>query len=160
MFRSISSALDNPEQKPYFIADIAANHDGDLERAIKLIRLAADAGADAAKFQHFTAETLVSDYGFKSLGSQLSHQASWTKSVFEVYRDASINQDWTGELYDACKDAGISFMSTPYSIHLADLIDPYVEAYKIGSGDITFHELLAHISLWQTLDSCNRRVDA
>ena len=52
----------------YFIADIAANHDGDLERAKDLIRLAAEAGADAAKFQHFKAETIISDYGFKALG--------------------------------------------------------------------------------------------
>ena len=50
----------------YFIADIAANHDGDLERAKDLIYMAAEAGADAAKFQHFQAETIVSDYGFKS----------------------------------------------------------------------------------------------
>ena len=59
----------------YFIADIAANHDGKLEKAIELINKAAEAGADAAKFQHFSAETIVSDHGFKSLGSQLSHQA-------------------------------------------------------------------------------------
>ena len=45
----------------YFIADIAANHDGDLERAKDLIYLAMESGADAAKFQHFTAETIVSD---------------------------------------------------------------------------------------------------
>jgi len=50
----------------YFIADIAANHDGDLERAKDLIFLAAEAGADAAKFQHFTADTIVSDFGFRS----------------------------------------------------------------------------------------------
>jgi len=61
----------------YFIADIAANHDGDLERAKLLIRLAKEAGADAAKFQNFRAERIVSDYGFKALGGQQSHQAKW-----------------------------------------------------------------------------------
>ena len=50
--------------KTYFIADIAANHDGDIRRAKKLIKLAAKNGANAAKFQHFKAETIVSDYGF------------------------------------------------------------------------------------------------
>ena len=65
----------------YFIADIAANHDGDLERAKDLIFLAAEVGADAAKFQHFTAETIVSDYGFKNLGSQQSHQSKWKKNI-------------------------------------------------------------------------------
>ena len=52
-------------KKTYFIADIAANHDGSLKRAKKLIKLCAKAGADAAKFQHFKAETIVSDEGFK-----------------------------------------------------------------------------------------------
>ena len=49
----------------YFIADIAANHDGDLQRAVDLIYKAKEAGADAAKFQHFKAEQIVSDKGFK-----------------------------------------------------------------------------------------------
>jgi N-acetylneuraminate synthase len=53
------------EQHPtYFIADVAANHDGDLGRAKELIYLAKESGATAAKFQHFRAETIVSDYGF------------------------------------------------------------------------------------------------
>ena len=50
----------------YFIADIGANHDGSLKRAKKLIKLCAKAGADAAKFQHFKAETIVSNYGFNN----------------------------------------------------------------------------------------------
>ena len=58
----------------YFIADIAANHDGNLNKAKELIYLCAEAGADAAKFQHFSAETIVSDFGFKSLGNKFSHQ--------------------------------------------------------------------------------------
>ena len=54
----------------FFVADIAANHDGNLQRAKDLIRLAKDAGAEAAKFQHFKAERIVSDYGFRALGGQ------------------------------------------------------------------------------------------
>ncbi len=67
------------------MADIAANHDGSLERAIELINLAAEAGADAAKFQNFRGPKIVSDYGFKHMNAQVSHQAKWTKSVTEVY---------------------------------------------------------------------------
>ena len=52
----------------YFIADIAANHDGSLSRAKKLIRECAKAGADAAKFQHFKAKTIVSKNGFNKIG--------------------------------------------------------------------------------------------
>ena len=70
-----------PGHPTYFIADISANHDGDLERAKALIHLARESGAEAAKFQNFQAPKIVSDYGFKALGGQLSHQASWKKSV-------------------------------------------------------------------------------
>ena len=64
------------KDKVYFIADIAANHDGNLKRAKKLIKLAAQSGADAVKFQHFKAETIVSDYGFNMRGKE-DHQAKW-----------------------------------------------------------------------------------
>ena len=130
----------------YFIADIAANHDGNLDKALVLIKEAALAGADAAKFQHFSAETIVSDYGFKSLGNQLSHQAKWKKSVFEVYKDASIPLDWTSKLKEECKKNNIEFLTSPYSIELVDFVDPYLEAFKIGSGDITWHEIVEHIA--------------
>src|SRR5262245_30257806 len=79
----------------YFIADIAANHDGDLIRAKQLIWLAAESGADAAKFQNFRASKIVSDFGFRSLKRQISHQANWNKSVFDVYQEASLPWEWT-----------------------------------------------------------------
>ena len=131
----------------YFIADIAANHDGDLQRAIDLIYLSADAGANAAKFQHFQANTIVSDHGFKSLSKKsISHQSNWKKTVYETYNEAEINLKWTDELQSACKKAKIDFFTSPYSIELVDYIDPYVNAYKIGSGDITWIEIIEHIS--------------
>ncbi|MEI8210065.1 MAG: N-acetylneuraminate synthase family protein, partial [Methylococcales bacterium] len=130
----------------YFIADIAANHDGNLQRAKELIYKAAEAGADAAKFQHFSAETIVSDIGFKSIGSQQSHQANWQKSVFEVYREATVNMDWTAELKETCDRAGVTFFTSPYSIAIVNHIDSFVPAYKIGSGDITWIEIVEHIA--------------
>ena len=64
----------------YFIADIAANHDGNLNKAIDLIYSCAEAGANAAKFQHFSAKTIVSDKGFKNLNKKyLSHQKNGRK---------------------------------------------------------------------------------
>lgn len=134
------------ENPTYFIADIAANHDGDLGRAKDLIYLAKEAGADAAKFQHFRAATIVSDAGFRALGGQQSHQSSWQKSVFEVYQDASVSTDWTEALKETCDQAGITFFTSPYDFSLVDHIDPYVPAYKIGSGDITWLDMIQHIA--------------
>ncbi|MCH2022914.1 MAG: N-acetylneuraminate synthase family protein [Saprospiraceae bacterium] len=136
-------SLDSPT---YFIADIAANHDNDIEKAKELIWLAAEAGADAAKFQHFTAKTIVSDYGFKSLGGKMSHQSNWEKSVYETYEDASLNIDWTDTLLQTCKEANIDFFTSPYSIPIVDTVDPYVPAYKVGSGDITYIEIIEHMA--------------
>jgi sialic acid synthase SpsE len=130
----------------YFIADIAANHDGDLERARHLIHLAAEAGADAAKFQNFRAETIVSDMGFRRLGSQQSHQAGWKKSVFEVYAEASIPFDWTPELAAACREAGIDYFTAPYDMAAVDDLASYMPAIKIGSGDVTWIEIIEHIA--------------
>jgi sialic acid synthase SpsE len=130
----------------YFIADISANHDGDLERARQLIRLAKEAGADAAKFQNFRASKIVSDYGFKNLGGQLSHQATWKKTVFEVYADASIPFEWTPILKEECDKVGIDYFSSPYDFEAVDMLEPYVPAHKIGSGDITWTEILEHIA--------------
>jgi len=130
----------------YFIADIAANHDGDLERAKDLIYSVAEAGADAAKFQHFKAESIVSDYGFKALGTQKSHQSKWNKSVVQTYADASVNLEWTIPLTEACKKAGIAFFTSPYAFDLVDHVDAYVPAFKIGSGDITWLEIIEHIA--------------
>jgi N-acetylneuraminate synthase len=130
----------------YFIADIAANHDGDLQRALQLIHLAKQAGADAAKFQNFQAAKIVSDFGFRNLGSQQAHQSSWKKSVFEVYQDYSVSQDWTPLLKAECDKAGIDYFSSPYDFESVDHIDPYVDVYKIGSGDITWIEMIEYIA--------------
>ena len=97
----IDNKIISNNSNTYFIADIAANHDGDIERAKDLIYLAAESGADAAKFQHFKAKSIVSDYGFKNLRSKSSHQSTWEKTVFEVYQDASVDLSWTQELKEA-----------------------------------------------------------
>jgi sialic acid synthase SpsE len=130
----------------YFIADIAANHDGSLDRALQLIRLAKQAGADAAKFQNFRAPKIVSDYGFRSLGGQQSHQASWKKSVFEVYQDASIPMQWTEDLKAVCDEVGIDYFTSPYDFDTIDNLEPYLPAYKIGSGEVTWLEALERMA--------------
>ncbi|HEY6337929.1 MAG TPA: N-acetylneuraminate synthase family protein [Candidatus Sulfotelmatobacter sp.] len=133
------------EHPTYFVADISANHDGDLERAKLLIRLCAEAGADAAKFQNFRASRIVSDRGFQNLG-QLSHQSGWKKSVFEVYQEASLPWEWTPALLRECEACGIEYFSAPYDLEAVDMLDRYVNVFKIGSGDITWPEMLRKVA--------------
>ncbi len=135
--------LDHPT---YFIADIGANHDGSLERAKYLVKLAKQAGADAAKFQNFRAAKIVSDYGFRTMGDKQSHQSKWKKSVTEVYQDASIPFDWTPELKAVCDQVGIHYFSSPYDFEAIDYLEPFMPAYKAGSGEITWIEALQRMA--------------
>lgn len=134
--------LDGPT---YFIADIASNHDGDLERAKRLIYLAAEAGADAVKFQNFKAETIVSDYGFRKLGP-MSHQADWKESVFETYKRCETPIEWTPELKATADKCDVDFLTTPYDIDSIPALAPYVCAWKVGSGDITYKQLIMKLA--------------
>ena len=134
----------------YFIADIAANHDGSLDRAINLIRLAAESGANAAKFQNFKAETIVSNRGFAELGGKIAHQSKWKKDVVQVYRDASIPLEWTDSLIAACKEYKIDYFTAPYDLDYIDYFAKKMPITKIGSGDITWLDSLRAISRSKT----------
>jgi len=129
----------------YFIADIGANHNGSLEKAIELIHLVKESGADAAKFQNFQANKIVSKVGFDNMKGKLSHQSKWKKSVFEVYEDASISKNWTRILKEECDKVGIDYFTSAYDFESVDLVDPFVDLYKIGSGDITWLEIIEYI---------------
>jgi len=146
MIIEINNNIISKDSKTYFIADIAANHDGNIDRAKDLIKLAKEAGADAVKFQHHDVTKYVSDYGFKSLGSKFSHQSSWNKTVFEIYKDAEVPLCWTQELKNYCNELGITFFSTPYDLDMVDYLDSYVPAFKIGSGDAGWWEMLKKVA--------------
>jgi N-acetylneuraminate synthase len=129
----------------YFVADVGANHDGSLERAFRLIELAKEAGASAVKFQNFKARKIVSQYGFDHL-PQMAHQAAWTKSVCEIYEDASVSDDWTAILKEKCDEFEIDYFTSPYDFASVDHADKFVDVFKIGSGDITWLEVIEYIA--------------
>ena len=141
----INKSIISKNNRTYFIADIGANHDGSLLRAKKLIKLAALSGANAAKFQHFKAETIVNKDQFDRQ-KKTAHQAKWKSSVFEVYKKASINNEWNSILKKECKKNKIDFLTSPYDLSYVDLVNKYIPAFKIGSGDITWREILIKIA--------------
>ncbi|MFD0763852.1 N-acetylneuraminate synthase family protein [Mucilaginibacter lutimaris] len=124
----------------YFIADIASNHGGDLSKAKELIYACSESGVDAVKMQNFSAETIVSDHGFKNLENVKTHQSGWKTSVFDSYKAASIPFEWTLELKELTEKLNMSYFTSPYSLELVKAVEPYVSAFKLGSGDITWHE--------------------
>lgn len=130
----------------YFVADVASNHDGSIDRARELIWLCHEAGADAVKFQHFRAAEIVSDRGFRQLGKALGHQAKWQKPVFEIYRQYELDREWTDELAATARQAGVDFLTTPYDVDAVDHTAALVPAFKIGSGDIDWLAFIRYVA--------------
>ena len=96
-------------------------------------------------FRIFQPRHIVSRRGFDTMPKS-AHQAAWTKSVYEVYEDASIDRDWTARLKEKCDEVGIAYMTSPYDTASVDAVDSYLDAYKIGSGeDITWPYILEYI---------------
>lgn len=130
----------------YFIAEIGANFDGSIEKAKQLIDAAKAAGADCAKFQTFSTPRIVSERGFSRMQLKGVH-GSWGRTVSEVFKDAEFPVKWHKEISDYCKKVGIDFSTSPYFKEAVDLcVDLDVPFIKIGSGDITWHEMLEYIA--------------
>ncbi len=146
----IGKNIISKKSKTYFVADIGANWDGSIKRAKKLIKLCAEAGANAAKFQNFNAETIVSDIGFKNLSKSIkTHQSKWKESVFNVYKKASLPLNWTLELYEECQKYNIDYFTSPYDLDQLKYLSAFSSAWKIGSGDITWSEMLTKLSKYK-----------
>lgn len=127
----------------YIIAEIGSNFDGRLSKAKRLIKQAKECGADATKFQSFITEQLLSKRGFEK---KLAFQSNWEKSVWKTYKDAELPRRWHGELNEYAKKIGIDFFSSPWDFDAVDLLEELkVSAFKVGSGDVTYLEILKHI---------------
>lgn len=130
-----------------FIADIGANFDGNLDKAKRLALAAKEAGADVIKFQTFSADTIVSGPSFAKMHLKGVH-GSWNKPIDQVFKEAEFPREWHKELYNYCKEIGTIFSSAPYDFVAVDLLDELgVDFFKIGSGEITWHEMLKYIAM-------------
>ena len=142
----LGNKLVGENQPPYFIADIAANHDGDLSRAKDLVWIAKEAGADCAKFQHFLADKIVNDVEFAKIESLKTHQSTWKKSVAKIYDDYHFRREWTEIIYNECLKAKIEFSTSPYDYEAVNQVKDYVNFYKIGSGDISWCDFVEFVA--------------
>ncbi len=130
----------------YMIAEIGANFDGSIDKAKRLIDAAKEAGADCAKFQTFRTEKIVSEGGFSRMQLKGVH-GSWGRTVSEVFKDAEFPIEWHREIADYCRQVGIDFSTSPYFKEAVDLcVELNVPFIKIGSGDITWLEMLDYMA--------------
>ncbi len=120
----------------YIIAESGVNHNGNLELAKKLVDVAAEAGANAVKFQTFVPENLVSKYAEKA-----DYQKETTdkeESQLEMLRKVMLKKEWHQILIDYAKEKGIQFISTPFDLESIDFLATLdLPLYKIPSGEIT-----------------------
>lgn len=138
----IGNRMIGSDYPAYFIAEIGGNFDGSMDKAKRLIDAAKEAGADCAKFQTFTAETIVSEGGFSKMTLHGVH-GSWGRTVSEVFRDVEFPMEWHQEIADYCKSTGIDFSTSPYFKEAVDLCaDMKLPFIKIGSGEITWLQMI------------------
>lgn len=132
------------DARPYFIAEAGVNHNGDVSKGVDLIEAAADAGADAVKFQTFDTDRLV-----VSAAPTAEYQQDRTdkESQREMLQQYELSRAEHRRLVEASKRHGIDFLSTPFDPGSAAMLDDLgVPAFKIGSGDLTNHLLLKRVA--------------
>ncbi|MCU4974981.1 N-acetylneuraminate synthase family protein [Halobacteria archaeon AArc-m2/3/4] len=127
-----------PGEPTYVIAEAGSNHNGDLETAKELIDAAADAGADAVKFQTFRAEDLyVDDRGLVDDPED---------STYALLESLEQPYEWIPELYEYCESRDIQFMSSPFDERSAAELAEYVPAFKVASFTLSHHPFLEELA--------------
>jgi len=124
----------------YIVAEAGSNHNGDFNQALRLIDIAADAGVDAVKFQHFRAAKLYP----KSAGE--SDYLAIHRSIYDIIHDMEMPDEWVPRLADHCREKGLAFLSSPFDEDSADLLNPHVPAFKVASYEMTHTPLLRHLA--------------
>jgi N,N'-diacetyllegionaminate synthase len=128
------------------IAEAGVNHNGEIEKAIELIDVAADAGANFVKFQSFKAERLV-NINAKKASYQIKNSKGEKDTQFEMLKKLEIGDDWYPTLIHRCKEKGIQFLSTGFDEISIDLLENLnIPFHKIPSGEITNKPFLQHIA--------------
>lgn len=127
--------------EPFIIAEVGINHNGDLEKAYEMIRVAKESGADAVKFQTFKAKEFIADpklsFTYRSQGKEV------TESMLEMFQRYEFSEDAWPLIKSKCEKEGIIFLSTPQNrTDLDILLEVGVPAIKVGSDDFTNTVLL------------------
>lgn len=129
--------------RPYIIAEIGVNHEGSLDTALRLVSLARDGGADAAKFQTYKAERLASRHS--PAYWDVTEEPTTSQYLLFKKHDAFGPREYD-TLATYCREIGIDFLSTPFDDEAVDILDPLMSFFKVASADVTNLPLLRKVA--------------
>jgi pseudaminic acid synthase len=142
---SINGHKIGPAHEPYIIAEISANHNGSIKRALTLIDEAKRAGADAVKLQTYTADTITLNAQTDDFRVQ---GGLWDgRTLYELYKEAALPWDWHKELFDYAREIEITLFSSPFDNTAVDFLEDLgAPAYKIASFEAVDLPLIEYVA--------------
>ena len=137
----------SPDERPYVIAEMSANHSGDLNRALEMIAAAAEAGASAVKFQTYTADTMTIDCDRPEFRID-NPDSLWSgRSLYDLYQEAHTPWEWHAELFAEARRRDIHAFSSAFDETAVDFLETLdTPCYKIASFEHTFVPLLQKVA--------------
>ena len=142
---TIESRLISSEQPPYIVAELSANHNGSLERALTTIEAAKHCGADAIKIQTYTADSITIDCDSPDFIIQAGPWKGY--KLYDLYKEAGTPYEWHQQLFDHARKIGITLFSTPFDDTAVDLLEELkTPAYKIASFELIDLPLIRRVA--------------
>lgn len=134
---SITGVTVGPDQPPLIVAEVSGNHNGDLERALDIVRAVADAGAQAVKLQTYTADSLTIDSSSERFRLSDDHKLWPGRRLYELYTEAATPYGWHEPIFDLARSLGLIAFSSPFDPAAVDVLEMLdVPAYKVASSEI------------------------
>lgn len=143
----INKNIISKKSYPFIIAEMSGNHKKSLKRALKIVDLAADCGANAIKLQTFKPDKVTFNLNKKDFVINDKSSPWYKKKIFDLFEDAYTPWEWHKEIFQKAKSRGLEFLSTPFHEEAVDFLEKLnVPCYKVASFENNHLPLIKHIS--------------